>query len=163
MKNDRFLKLVEDRITRCKNLLFKKGSDYDKVDQDRLSSFKKVAAIANELEIDNFTGHTGSGVANMLFVLKQVRDANLKHSNRPPQNESRTDTLDDMVNYIDLMVANEEDEFEKNSPRKALEITAMFKVNDKGMIDLGDHQYCKPEVLEKAFRKYMDRVEEAAT
>jgi len=115
MKLERFEKIVTEGEKRRKALRLRKSSDYDKIDSDRLSSFKKVANICNELEVDNFTGHTPAGVTTMLLQLKQVRDANLKNSGRPPQNESREDTFDDTHVYVDLKHGCEIDEQEVKS------------------------------------------------
>ncbi|KKK76831.1 hypothetical protein LCGC14_2859680 [marine sediment metagenome] len=84
-----------------------KGADYDKVDVDRLSSFKEVAAILNVLQSEGRQDHTPIGVAETLFALKLVRNANLKNSGKPPNNESRMDTVDDAHNYLDLITALE--------------------------------------------------------
>ena len=105
-----FEQLVSDSETRRRAIHQKKTSDYDKSDQDCLSAFRKVAAIANELEVNGFTGFTGSGIANIEVILKLVRDANLKNSGRPPQNESRMDTIDDLINYVYLKTGCEVDE-----------------------------------------------------
>jgi hypothetical protein len=105
-----FFKMVKDGAERRLKLLEKKGHDYSKSDIDQLSVFKKAATIANALEVDGCTTHTGSGMATYQFIIKQVRDANLKQSGKVPLNESREDTIDDMHNYIDLKTANEIDE-----------------------------------------------------
>ena len=110
MQEQKFNQLVTDGNERRGKILFKKGSDYDKIESDRLSSFKKVAVIANQLEVAGCTNFKGSDIANILLILKQVRDANLRQSGRPAQNESRMDTNDDWHNYIDLKLANEMDE-----------------------------------------------------
>jgi len=110
MDKDTFEQLVSDSETRRRAMRQKKRSDYDKGDNDRLSSFRKVAAIANELEVNGFTGFTGSGIATIEVILKLVRDANLKNSGRPPQNESRMDTTDDLINYVYLKTGCEVDE-----------------------------------------------------
>jgi len=112
MNNERFNQIVTEGAERRAKILCKKGSDYDKIDSDRLSSFKKVANILNELEVDGHTDHTATGVATTLLTLKQVRDTNLKSSGRPTQNESRQDTIDDWHNYIDLKTGCEIDEEE---------------------------------------------------
>jgi len=113
MKLERFEEIVEAGEVRRKALRLKKSSDYDQIDLDRLSSFKKVATICNTLGVDNFTSHTPSGIATMLLILKQVRDANLKNSGRLPQNESRADTFDDTHVYVDLKHGCEIDEQEE--------------------------------------------------
>jgi hypothetical protein len=112
MKEERFNQLVTEGADRRAKLMLKKGSDYDKIEADRLSSFKKVAVIANQLEVAGCTNFQGSDVAHILLILKQVRDANLRQSGRTAQNESRMDTNDDWHNYIDLKLANEIDEEE---------------------------------------------------
>ncbi len=112
MKLEKFEQIVDEGEKRRKVLRLKKASDYGQLDSDMLTSFKKVAGICNELEVDGFAGHTPSGVATMLLQLKQVRDANLKNSGRPPQNESREDTFDDTHVYLDLKHACELDEQE---------------------------------------------------
>jgi hypothetical protein len=105
-----FEQLVSDSETRRRAIRQKKRSDYDKDDDDRLSSFRKVAAIVNALEVDGFSGFTPSGIATIMLALKLVRDANLKNSGRPPQNESRMDTTDDLINYVYLKTGCEVDE-----------------------------------------------------
>ena len=109
MENTAFNNIITEGNRRRVEMMTKKGHDYDKVEVDRLSSFKKVAIICKELDIDC---HTPSGVAAVLLVLKLVRDANLKSSGKDPFNESRTDTADDMHNYIDLKTCCEIDEVE---------------------------------------------------
>ena len=110
MKEPEFNKMVTEGNERRTKMMFKKGSDYDKIDSDRLSSFKEVAIIANTLRVAGCTTFKGSDIANILLILKQVRDANIRSSGRPTQNESRIDTNDDWHNYIDLKLANEIDE-----------------------------------------------------
>ena len=110
MDSNTFEQLVGDSETRRRAMRQKKSSDYDKGNDDRLSSFRKVAAIANELEVNGFTGFTGSGIATIEVILKLVRDANLKNSGRLPQNESRMDTIDDLINYVYLKTGCEVDE-----------------------------------------------------
>jgi hypothetical protein len=110
MKNEFFNRLVFEGQKRRFEILLRKGSDYDKIDSDRLSSFKKVAAIANTLEVAGCINFKGSDIANILLILKQVRDANIRQSGRPVQNESRVDTNDDLHNYIDLKFGCEVDE-----------------------------------------------------
>ncbi len=110
MKLERLEQLIKEGEKRRSVLRLKKSSDYGKT--DILSSFKKVASICNVLEVDGFTSHTPSGIATMLLQLKQVRDANLKNSGRPPQNESREDTFDDTHIYLDLKHSCEVDEQE---------------------------------------------------
>ncbi len=112
MERDKFERIVEEGEERRKVLRLRKGSDYAQIDSDMLSTFKKVANICNVLEVDDFTGHTPSGVATILLQLKQVRDANLKNSGRPPLNESRRDTFDDAHVYLDLKHGCEMDEQE---------------------------------------------------
>jgi hypothetical protein len=151
MKEEKFNKLVTEGHNRRAAIMLKKGSDYDKIEADRLSSFKKVAIIANELEVAGCTTFKGSDIANILLILKQVRDANIRQSGRPVQNESRQDTLDDWHNYIDLKLANEIDEEEGS---KGITLTAVFHPNADGLIDLGGGNFCKPEVLEEAIGRY---------
>ena len=69
-----------------------------------------MAIIANALEVCGFSGFTPSGIATIEVILKLVRDANLKNSGRPPQNESRMDTTDDLINYVHLKTGCEVDE-----------------------------------------------------
>tara|TARA_Y100000310_G_scaffold345740_1_gene469088 strand:+ start:8761 stop:9114 length:354 start_codon:yes stop_codon:yes gene_type:complete len=84
-----------------------KGEDYDKKDGDRLSSFKEVATILNVLQSEGRTDHTSVGVAEVLFVLKLVRDFNLQQSGANSNNESRADSQGDAHNYLDLRFALE--------------------------------------------------------
>ncbi len=99
MDNETFESLIKQWDEKRLAIITRKGKDYDQVETDRLSSFKKVAAICKELEV-NCT--TPSGIADVLLILKLVRDANLKVSGKSPQNESVEDTVLDAHNYIDL-------------------------------------------------------------
>ena len=133
MKETDFNKLVTDGSGRREKILLKKGSDYDKIDSDRLSSFKKVATIANELEVAGCTTFKGSDIANILLILKQVRDANICSSGRPTQNESRIDTNDDWHNYIDLKLANEIDE-EEHIPSQSIDSNELLEFMAKARV-----------------------------
>ena len=105
-----FDEIVKTAYDRRMSIMGLKGIDYDKVEEgDRLSSFKEVAVILNILRVDGRSDHSPYEVASVLLVLKLVRDANLRALGKEPMNENRTDTLDDLHNYLDLRLAIEED------------------------------------------------------
>jgi hypothetical protein len=108
MNTEQLDSLVTKSQSRRRAILSRKGKDYDK-EEDRLSSFREVASILNTLKTDGYSGHTASGIAQMLLILKLVRDANLKEGGTTPENESRQDTLDDAHNYLELYEACELD------------------------------------------------------
>jgi hypothetical protein len=110
MKKEAFNNMVIAQMKRCSELLLERGNTYSQFDVDALSAFKKTADIANALEVGGYKGYTGAVIANILFILKQVRDANQKRVGISPASTQATDTLDDMINYIYLMHANEFDQ-----------------------------------------------------
>ena len=111
MDKPKFTELVHESMKRCNDLLVTRGVAYS--NEDTLSAFKKTAELANALEIDGNSNYTGTGIANILFLLKQVRNANQRNSGQSPV--SKIDTVDDMINYVYLMYANEIDEYNENN------------------------------------------------
>ena len=91
--------IIESSNSRRMKMLEGKSSDYN--DEDRLSSFKVVSRIQNQLQVDGHQNHTASGVAQTMVILKMVRDSNLRLRGKPSNYESREDTLDDTINYIE--------------------------------------------------------------
>lgn len=112
MNKPRFTELVHESMRRCNDLLVTRGAAYS--NEDTLSAFKKTAELANALEVDGNNNYTGTGIANILFLLKQVRNANQRNSGQAPA--EKVDTVDDMINYVYLMYANEIDEYDKKQP-----------------------------------------------
>ena len=79
-------------------ILEKKGHDY--ATEDQLSNFKRMALLSAVFKID-ITRPTG--VALFYKLLKLDRLANLLSNGKQPMNESMEDTLDDDINYTELL------------------------------------------------------------
>ena len=117
MDSEEFDEIFRESQERRAKMMGIRGQDYDESNddqlssfRDRLSSFREVAAILNILHSDGHDKHTASGVAEVLLVLKLVRDFNLKHSEGEVEGESRRDNQDDAHNYLDLRYAIEWDQ-----------------------------------------------------
>ena len=112
MYNREFGELVIATDMARRKLLFERGTSYDGGSDDQLWSFKKTAAIANILGVAGSDLFRGSDIANILLILKQVRESNMNLTSIPATDDRRVDTVLDWHNYIDLKRANELDEEE---------------------------------------------------
>lgn len=103
MKNEEYLKIIEDSRKRRAAIHTKKTHDY--ATEDVLSNFKRVAQMIKILGVDPTTPH---GMACVYILLKIDRFCNLsfRKVGELPNNEAVEDTLDDMKNYMDLLEAN---------------------------------------------------------
>lgn len=113
MKYEEFYKILSESIERRGAIMGVHGEDYGKDKkrsvEDMLSTFKEVAKILNVLRVDFYMVHTAIGVAEMLIVLKMVRNTNMKLKGESISNPTRVDSNDDMHNYMDLAFALELD------------------------------------------------------
>ena len=102
MKLKEAIKIQTDSAKRRLEIRKKKAHDYATED-DVLSNFKRSSIILSTYAID--LGKP-SGVALMYALLKIDRLSNLiyRKGGVQPSNESIMDTLDDLENYIDLMI-----------------------------------------------------------
>lgn len=100
MELQRALKLAEESHRRRIEIRKKKAQDYAG-DTDALQNFKKVALLLGALDIDISKSY---GVALVYAVLKIDRICNLvfRQNTKNPANESLTDSIDDLTNYIQL-------------------------------------------------------------
>lgn len=100
MREEEYLKIIEDSWERRRKIHAKKTHDY--ATEDVLSNFKRVAKIVELLGIDPTTPH---GIACVYIILKIDRFCNLvfRKSEEVPKNEAVEDTIDDMKNYLDLL------------------------------------------------------------
>jgi hypothetical protein len=100
MTIDKAIDLMKKSFDKRLQIRIKKGKDYAG-DQDCLQNFKKVALLLKILEIDPTTSY---GVAMLYSVLKLDRLCNLvfRKKVKNPQNEPIEDSIDDLLNYIDL-------------------------------------------------------------
>jgi hypothetical protein len=111
LKPNDFLDMAQEIYESRVALFPKKGADYAKdFKQNQLQSFVDIASIMNTLQVDGHSDYTPAGIARFFIVTKIVRDSVLRNSKVDPCNESRLDTVMDLMNYIDLMVACERDE-----------------------------------------------------
>lgn len=97
---DDFYKQAKETFERRMALSKKKAEDYA-TDGDTLHNFKAQAML---------TDMKPSQCAAQLVVTKAVRLGNLIFSDKGPANESIEDTILDMQNYLDLMLACREEE-----------------------------------------------------
>lgn len=100
MKEEEFLKIVEESFKRRREIFSKKSKDY--ATEDVFSNFKRIAKMMEILGIDPTLPH---GVACIYILLKMDRFCNLtfRKKGSKPQNESIQDTIDDWKNYLDLL------------------------------------------------------------
>lgn len=110
MLGDSFYDMVNMGNSRRVEILQERGVVYDGDDKDMLKSFKKVAAVANVLEVAGCMNFKGSDIAELLIILKQVRGAHAKTHGIGVSDVDRIDIHDDLHNYTDLKRANEIDE-----------------------------------------------------
>jgi len=98
-------KIVDDTLIALKETLIKKNHDY--AGEDALSNFHRVPKIARLLGIDFSRDYH---YPLLMSILKFDRLQNLLSSNKTPNNESITDSIDDAINYLLLMKATLLDE-----------------------------------------------------
>jgi hypothetical protein len=99
MNAKQFIKLVKENANVRLAILDKKGHDYSE-DADTLRNFKRLASICKELEIDM---SSADGVALFFIILKVQRLCNLLMNEKKPMNESVIDSINDAINYLDLL------------------------------------------------------------
>lgn len=102
MNLDKFLALADARVKQRMDLLRKKGQDYA-TDTDKLANGKRLHQLCKLLDIR--PADRPEDTFFFLLMLKIDRDRNLVRENKPPENESRQDTLQDLRNYVDLYEA----------------------------------------------------------
>ena len=104
MKIKEAIKMEEDSHKRRMGIRKKKAHDYAKEDADCLSNFKVMADIEAALEKHGYRIpiDTPHGTAFWHMLHKFVRLLNLWNEGNAPENESLTDTHDDLSNYNDL-------------------------------------------------------------
>ncbi len=111
MEPENFRAIVTDVNEKRGALLNIRGGEYGKV-QDQLTSFKEIAGIWNILHPEKEL--LPSNVAEILTILKQIRNANLARQDANPFSPKREDTHLDYHNYLDLQAACEVDEIEQD-------------------------------------------------
>ena len=109
MESKTFKAIVQEINEKRISLLGSRGEQYAK-EFDQLTSFKEVAAIWNILHPEKML--IPSNIAELLVILKQIRDANLSRQDANPLSEKREDTILDYHNYLDLKLACEIDELQ---------------------------------------------------
>lgn len=99
MNQQQFQKFFEDTVTQMREVLLKKGNDYNGTDPnkiDRLSNFKDVGAVCKV---------TPANVALQMVSMKVSRLTSLYNNGKPPENESVLDSAIDLLNYALLHYA----------------------------------------------------------
>jgi len=102
MREKDYKKLITKSFTRRVRIHEKKNNDY--ADQSEcLGNFKRVAIVLDNLNI--VPGCTAEKVALIYAILKIDRFSNLRFAGKQALNESISDTIDDLKNYLDLLEA----------------------------------------------------------
>jgi len=111
----KFLKEMDDSFKKRREIIEKKGYDYADPDSEFLLNFKQLALLCKSLNVDV---KTPPGVAIFYILMKTQRINNLYKSGKSPQNESVEDTLNDLLNYVDLLRGCLTDEFLQEKENK---------------------------------------------
>lgn len=98
MKQKEQLELIEQINNKTIELLKSKGHDY--AGEDILKNFKQMNSLIKLLEVDT---NKVEGIHMFYILLKIQRICNLIFSNKQGKNESISDTLLDLRNYVDLL------------------------------------------------------------
>ena len=98
MKSSDFNELINETTRARRALYSKKAQDY--ATDDCLSNFKRMSHMLQMLRVD---AHMPEGVCLFFMMVKIDRLCNLLHKQVGPANESLDDTIDDLLNYTDLL------------------------------------------------------------
>lgn len=95
MNQQQFQKCFEDTVTQMREMLLKKGNDYNGItaEVDRLSNFKDVGAVTTTQPLKT---------ALTMVSMKVSRLSSLYDKNSPPENESVADSSIDLLCYAML-------------------------------------------------------------
>jgi hypothetical protein len=93
MNTPEFNKVVEDQLTRIRNVLVKKAAEYN-LDEDRLSVFKHAAGLSNETPEQALYG----------FMLKHIISVtDMVNSEKTYTEELWNEKITDICNYLILL------------------------------------------------------------
>ena len=101
MTQDVFVKVVEDQISYCKELLGLKGDEYDTSGNDRLHAFKSAAAIQHETQKQALAGMMAKHTVSIYDMC--ARDESFTR-------EKWIEKISDSINYLLILRAIIEEE-----------------------------------------------------
>jgi len=99
------MKLEESKKIRRNSFIrrwaIKEAKTHDYATDDMLSNFKRVSTLVKTLDIDVGTPH-GIGIVYILLKLDRLCNLLFRRKSKP-KNESLQDTVDDILNYMELL------------------------------------------------------------
>ena len=101
MKQNEFQKIVEEQMNRCKDMLMKKGTEYDYETADRLGSFKRGAVILKISPKQVLTGYLNKHIISIYDMCT---------GNKMYSVEQWNEKITDAINYLLLLRALVEEE-----------------------------------------------------
>lgn len=102
MTTHNFNEIIREQITRCENVLLRKGDEYAMTD-DRLSAFKKAGAIQDQTMLQAALGMLSK---HLVSLVDMIQDSNPARFGVDRWNEKLTDA----INYLLIMRAIIEEE-----------------------------------------------------
>ena len=101
MKQEVFVKVVEEQIQYCKDLLGLKGDEYDTYDNDRLHAFKSAAVIQHETQKQALAGMMAKHTVSIYDMCSQTVEFT---------KEKWIEKITDSINYLLILRAILEEE-----------------------------------------------------
>jgi hypothetical protein len=107
MKEEKFNFIVNNRLTKCKEILIEKAKEYSSTD-NRLHNFDKASQMTGEHREKVLWGMAMKHLVSIVDIINSMQD--LKHI---PKQELVSEKIGDMVNYLLLLEASIEDRRDK--------------------------------------------------
>ena len=101
MTQDVFVKVVEEQIQYCKDLLGVKGDEYDTSNNDRLHAFKSAAVIQHESQKQALSG---------MMAKHTVSIYDMCNDNKEFSKDKWIEKITDSINYLLILRAIIEEE-----------------------------------------------------
>ena len=101
MKQEAFIKVVEDQIQYCKDLLGLKGDEYDTSNNDRLHAFKSAAVLQHESQKQALAGMMAKHSVSIYDMIARDEDFS---------KEKWIEKITDSINYLLILRAIIEEE-----------------------------------------------------
>lgn len=101
MNQETFVKVVEDQIQYCKDLLGLKGDEYDTYNNDRLHAFKSAAVIQHETQKQALAGMMSKHTVSIYDMCSQTTEFT---------KEKWIEKITDSINYLLILRAIIEEE-----------------------------------------------------
>lgn len=101
MTQENFVKVVEDQIQYCKDLLGLKGDEYDTYNNDRLHAFKSAAVIQHETQKQALAGMMAKHTVSIYDMCSQTTEY---------KKDRWIEKITDSINYLLILRAIIEEE-----------------------------------------------------